>query len=477
MKKANSIAAVFIILAVFSAVFGQQHTENKADQVLRGSGRVNASTLGMELEIPLGSYPGRGINVPITLSYSSKLWRMNYVSNQPQVNNPDNCIAINDPRYGENSAAGWTTSLATPYIEYTGENNTFNPEGQPTGTDDVFCQPIPSPNTPLPEIIRVKRINIHLPGGETHELRDETGYAQGSFPASFDGIYYAADGSSIKYVQNSANGTYRLLMPDGSFYDFAGEHSGLNLATVRKAVKFSDRNGNFTTYNDANGTWIDTLGRTLIAPFGLNAPSSPGTQTYTMPGMTGNYKFHWKKLKGTTAAESALTDFNQSLKYRGDKYVVNNELQTRAPGTYLFGSIDNKLVVGSNELFNPVVLTRIELPTGQSYKFSYDIYGRIEHISYPTGGEEEFDYAVIPQLSHTEPGDINAQTNFGVTNRKVFQTAARLLKNIADRRNRNIRRFDRNRESFDDFVFVGDFLRFRRLIGDFAGFVVRDFVA
>lgn len=423
MKKANVITSVFIILGILSVVYGQQHTENKADQVLRGSGRVNGSTLGMELEIPLGSYPGRGINIPVSLSYSSKLWRMNYVSTQPEINNPDNCIAINSPQYAENSAAGWTTSLAVPYIEYTGTDNTFNPDGQPTGTDDIFCQPIPPPNTPLPQIIRIKRLNIHLPGGETHELRDETGYAQGNFPASFDGIYYAADGSNIKYVQNSSNGTYRLLMPDGSFYDFAGEHTGLNHATARKAVKFSDRNGNFTTYNDADGTWTDTLGRVISAPFGLDAPSNPVTQTYSMPGMTGTYKFYWKKLKDTTAAQSALTDFSQSLKYWGDKYVFNNRLETRQPGTFLFSSIDNKYAVALNELFNPVVLTQIELPTGQSYKFTYDIYGRIERIFYPTGGEERFVYTAIPQISHTEAGDINSQTNFGVTNRKIIQNA------------------------------------------------------
>lgn len=423
MKKTNVIASVFVILVVLSAVFGQQHTENKADQVLRGSGRVNTSTLGMELEIPLGSYPGRGITVPITLNYSSKLWRMNYTLSQPEGNDPANCVALNSPHYAENSASGWTTSLAVPYIEYTGNDNTFNFEGHPTGSDEMSCDPVPPPNTPLPMILRIKRINIHLPSGETHELRDETGFGQGEFPASFDGIYYATDGSNLKYVQNSYNGTYRLLMPDGSFYDFAGEHSGLNLATIRKAVKFSDRNGNFTTYNDANGLWTDTLGRVLSIPFGLKAPTNPVTQTYSMPGMTGNYKFQWKKLKGAIAAESALTNFSQSLKYWGDKYRSNNQLLQRPPGTYLFGSSSDKFIIGLNELFNPVVLSEIELPTGQRYKFTYDIYGRIEHVSYPTGGAEQFTYSVIPQISNTEEDDINAQSNFGVTNRKVFRDA------------------------------------------------------
>jgi YD repeat-containing protein len=418
MKKI--IASVLVVFGLFTSVFGQQHTENKADQALRGSGRVNPSTLGMELEIQLGAYPGRGINVPVSLSYSSKLWRMNYTSNQPSVNNPDNCIQINNPVYAEDSASGWTTSLAVPYIEYTGYDNTFNPQGQPTGSDQEFCQT----NSPsLPPVLMVKRIVVHLPSGETHELRDETGSLTGSFPDSFNGTYYAADGSNLKYIQDTLTGTFRLLMPDGSSYEFANTHTSLNLATIRKATKFIDRNGNFTTYNDANGTWTDTLGRVIPAPFGLSSPNSPIAQTYSMPGMTGTYKFYWKKLKDTTAAESGLTDFNQSLKYWGDKYLQNGQYQTRAAGTYLFGSDSNKWVIAENALFNPIVLTQIELPTGQSYKFTYDVYGRIERIYYPTGGEERFEHAVIPALSHVEPEDINNQTNFGVTKRQVFTSA------------------------------------------------------
>ncbi|HVE56684.1 MAG TPA: RHS repeat-associated core domain-containing protein [Pyrinomonadaceae bacterium] len=423
MKRANIIASVWIILGIMTVVFGQRHTENKADQVLRGSGRVNASTLGMEMEIPLGAYSGRGINVPVNLSYSSKLWRMDYVTNQPQVNNPDNCISINQPRYGENSASGWTTSLATPYIEYTGYDNKFTTDGFPHGSEEGLCQTNPPP---MPPAVMIKRITIHLPGGETHELRDESGSLNGDFPASFDGTYYAADGSNLKYIQNSLNNTRRLLMPDGSFYDFVGSITSLNLATIRKASKFSDRNGNFTTYNDTNGSWTDTLGRVLTAPIGLTAPESPVTQTYSMPGMTGTYKFYWKKLKDTTAAESGLTNFNQPLKYWGDKYRVGGQYshyETREAGTYLFESVENNWVIALDTYFNPVVLTQIELPTGQSYKFGYDVFGRIERMYYPTGGEERFAYSVVPQLSYVDPEDINFQTNFGVTNRKVYQTA------------------------------------------------------
>lgn len=72
MKRVAIFIAGFLLVPL--SALSQGHTENKADQALRGSGRVNSSTLGMEISIPLASFPGRGINVPISLSYSSKVW-------------------------------------------------------------------------------------------------------------------------------------------------------------------------------------------------------------------------------------------------------------------------------------------------------------------------------------------------------------------------------------------------------------------
>jgi RHS repeat-associated protein len=144
-----------------------------------------------------------------------------------------------------------------------------------------------------------------------------------------------------------------------------------------------------------------------------------------MPGMTGTYKFHWKRLKGDTAEESGLTIFSQALKYHGDKVrMTNNGNWESIPAgtTSLFNSGWDSYVLAGN-LFNPIVLTKIELPTGQGYKFTYDIYGRIERIYYPTGGEERFVYNVIAPLAESEPGNVSDQTNFGVTNRQVYPTA------------------------------------------------------
>src|SRR2546421_9333036 len=61
-----------------------QYTKNTADLKLRNNLSVNPSTRAVELQIPLGDYPGRaGSNLPVTISYSSKVWRIDYQAYRP----------------------------------------------------------------------------------------------------------------------------------------------------------------------------------------------------------------------------------------------------------------------------------------------------------------------------------------------------------------------------------------------------------
>ena len=105
------INAVILILLMQSGVCAQraQQTDNRADQTLRGTGRVNPSTLGMEMSVPLMSYPGRGISLPVGLSYSSKLWRLKQKKKRG-LGGDAPCNAYTLPLYSEYSASGWTTT-------------------------------------------------------------------------------------------------------------------------------------------------------------------------------------------------------------------------------------------------------------------------------------------------------------------------------------------------------------------------------
>ena len=422
------VCAVSILICGFVAnAQPAQSTENSKDQALRGSGRINSSTLAMEFSLPLGDYPGRGINVPISLSYSSKVWRAKFINRLPRINNPGDCISLNVPRFADNSAAGWTSSLAAPYVEYVGWDNVFNSDGYPLGPG---CESTTSPPEYYDNAI-IKRIVLHLPSGETHELRIDDNpatYAPSSSQPSKNGTYYAVDSSNIRYIEDSSTSTYKVQMPDGSFYTLTNSTTTYNNATIRNAERYTDRNGNYNTFNSTNNTWTDTLGRTLAAPLGLTAPGSPTTQTYTMPGLGGGsnvvtYKLYWKKLKDTSAGESGLTDFGLDLKYEANRASASPTDTPRTSGFLFTSQYSAWLHDAGAPVFNPIVLTDIELPTGQKYKFTYDIYGRIERIYYPTGGEERFTYGVIAPLEPSDDDNVNDQMNFGVTNRKVYQTA------------------------------------------------------
>lgn len=118
-KKFTTLLFFCVSLGVSTSAYGQatQYTEGKADQTLKGSGRINAATNAMEFSLPLGSYPGRGINVPVSLSYSSKLWHVDYASSEVTPLS-GSCYSLNYASFADRSASGWTTSVGVPYIEY-----------------------------------------------------------------------------------------------------------------------------------------------------------------------------------------------------------------------------------------------------------------------------------------------------------------------------------------------------------------------
>src|SRR5260370_10462877 len=113
-----------------------QYTNKAVDLGLRGNLTVNPSTRALEIQIPLGGYAGRaGFNVPIAISYSSKVHRIKYEAYNPGTytyNGPigDGYTLVSD-RFGEYSSAGWTTTIGFPLQDLTAQGETYNMSGQP----------------------------------------------------------------------------------------------------------------------------------------------------------------------------------------------------------------------------------------------------------------------------------------------------------------------------------------------------------
>jgi RHS repeat-associated protein len=364
----------------------------------RGSLVVNPSTLALELEIPLQNYPGRaGLNVPVTLSYSSKAWQVEYIAFIPghfsSSGNPlnDGYTRV-EARFAEHSAGGWTSSIGFPVLDntllseyYDGAGNSKSTGGcvgsnNPTGLD-AFCY-------------IVGRILVRMPDGSTHELRSSDQpfdpVTQASAPD-----FYAVDGSRMRY-----NRTDNILyMSDGSRYLLA-------------TGDYVDRNGNRLHYTGSG--WTDTLGRTINAPPLANAP---GTYTYSLPGMSGQYVFVWKRL-----GDPGVLTTEQPLKHFADTGcpIGNGSFSPHLFVSDIFGS--RTCIQNADAVFNPVVLYQIQLPTGRSYTFTYNEYGEIDKVVLPTGGYERYEHALASQLNSQRAP--YTQANRGVINRYVSTGAA-----------------------------------------------------
>src|SRR5713226_7948449 len=394
---ANAISALFRWLPPLLIVFCTgiasaqdiQYAQNTTDQNKRSSLTVDPASLGMTVQIPLGGYPGRaGASLPIVLQNSSKVWHMEYGGNAGLNPHANGWVY---PAYEANG--GWTMSLSPPSLKSADLSKSYTVDGGP----ECVAHCVPESYTYM-----IYRIEVHMPDGSAHEVRkdDAAVLVDSNHPYNSDGTYYAVDGSRLRLeCHTGVNAPPNVLyLPDGSRYVYASDYS---------SVSYIDRNGNTLVYNLGSRQWTDTLGRVIGLP--LQGAPSVGDSTYLLPGIGNSsvsYTLRWKRLG------DALTDPNQALRYVAT--YSDCDLQTtsyHSPSLFSTGtSCDGDEFY--NQLFNPVLLSEVVLPNGKSYKFTYNVYGEMDKIVYPTGGYERFQYDTIPLMSYVR--GFYSQANRGV---------------------------------------------------------------
>jgi len=393
-----------------------QHTENKADLSLRSEARVDPSTLGMSISIPLAAYPGRaGHGLPVAINYSSKVWRLDYRgTDSPPITGIQTWTSA---VFAEDSTAGWTSTLGVPRVEFTGMSQFYNRLGR------GLCEECTSGGQPqdfTPHY--VKRIHVHMPDGSSHELRvDDQVYIATSPLEPFVGTFHSVDGTRMRFESN-AGGPSILHLPDGSRYVFPPYNIGNDLL----ATQYIDRHGNTLNYNASARQWTDTLGRVISDPLPVNPVAD--SETYFKAKLVGGtaeatYTLRWKRLADVLTPVNPATNEKPPLHYPGD-YKCSHNSYPPVPTPHLFNSsADTRVCVerdpdnDSPIPFNPVVLAEVLLPTLNSYRFTYTVYGEIDKVYLPTGGIESFRYNQFATLSYTAPP--YGQTNRGAVERKV----------------------------------------------------------
>ena len=371
-------------------------------------GDINdGAQLGFDL--PLGKYPGRGIDVPVSLAYSSTLWKMEHIGRVQHATGVTQ--SVNEAIYSKHAVSGWKSSLTLPIIEFPKSNSKYDYKGKSYDHAGSSCFNF-----------RIREVYIHMPNGTTHTLRKSD--QPSNDPASVDmsNTFYAVDGSRMRFDANGTSDTGTIRMPDGTRYILGHPIS-----------KIVDRHNNEIIYNETTRIWTDTIGRQIANP--LPATPAVGNVDYYLPGLavvgTGQlkYTFKWKLLEN-----ALLPDGNGApppLKVVGSEALPNPysppssgnypAAQSAGPGRlfqstpWVYGTngpLVSGLIVGKGyypgQLFNPVVLAEIVLPNGTSYKFSYNVYGELDKIVYPTGAYDTYQHTGYPPSS-SPPEDVPGQ--------------------------------------------------------------------
>ena len=301
MSPANifKFARLIILLGLYlcSSLSARAQSEQNA-QFTQGSSGTNTMTF----QVPLGSLPGRGITLPISLNYNSKVWRLGFLKTRYWTPNGKNSVA--EAIYSEFATAGWTTSLNVPVVEWPKSQDLYWYTGKPYANGTV------SPYT-----YRVARVFIHMPDGSTHELRKADAVQPDTGSVDMYGTFYAVDGSRMRYDANGAtNGV--LYLSDGSRYVISST-----------TIQYIDTDGNAVTYDVASRQWTDTMNRTIGMPWPA-VPQAGTNYQYSVPGLNGGtvtYTFKFAQLS------AALSPNSPALKPVGDWYLPN---PSQPPGDY-----------------------------------------------------------------------------------------------------------------------------------------------
>jgi RHS repeat-associated protein len=401
MKRLVRLSLPFFLVLFNAVSFAQDATNARFT-----TGEANDSA-NLSVSVPFGNYKGRGISLPVGLTYSpASLWRFERIGDVRDYNlYPPSGVkqTITQAIFSEYSTAGWKSSLDLPIVEWPKDDEFYKHTGQPTFTNSCAY--------------RLHKVFIHMPDGSVHELREDDNAFSATSGVDMSGTFYAVDGSRLRYDSTDID-TGTLYLPDGTRYVLDAGDGDL-----------IDRNGNTASYSSSTREWTDTLGRTIPNPI----PASPmaGTTTHVnLPGLSGvspsglqTYDLKWEYLADVLTPVGGSTP---NLSYVASDYLPTPSLAPTSSNSYnypqprptaspvLFHSAYNEddegnpslaptvalgKGQGQTDLFNPVVLSEIDLPDGTKYQFTYNVYGEITKVIYPTNSYEQYEYEMAASIS------------------------------------------------------------------------------
>ncbi len=344
-----AILAIWTLLpgSVTHAQSGQSNTvnANNATGVMPyaayGGARENISlaTGNLNLQIPLLSLPGRGghgLNVGLT--YDSKNWAISYFFNE--YTGEVSYSWYRQDRPGAVGSIGWRVNA--PYI-----SSTYHCESSGANVYDWDADFVVT----LPDGSRHKFDNAD----NTRWLPNGCGFAPSYSQPAMDRVISDSMDASFMRLDTSPADYALLRLKDGTRIYFYG--AGFQNYPVTSA-KIVDPNGNFLQYN-----------------FSFGYPGNVTSITDSL-GRTVNFSYASGRLSQVTYKDSSGTTRSFNLAYQA------------ISGTATFAQPAGSSTAGTG-------LSSIGLPNGRSYSFTYNAYGELTKITYPTGGYTRYDHTAF----------------------------------------------------------------------------------
>lgn len=394
MTLKNYLPTIFMILVSVISVPGQaqsQYDKGTPPQLAAGVaspgsyistelGTVNLSNGGLNINIPLGTVGGRGgVAVPLSLSYSSKIWSASTDVDIEQASWTEQSVAYadydNQSSFAGAAAPGWTLRTGMFLTA------TFVRIKRITSGPNAGCH-----------TYGLTKLTLNMPDKGEIEFRDD---ATDGAPlplncatqqtASRGTRWHSTDGSGAIFVNDVENGV--SLFPTANLSGTITFADGTRFGSTTNGA-IVDRNGNRVSF--ATNGYVDQLGRSTTIQYGVPDPENPSITLavlITVPGYQGTPRYY--KVRTGIMNQSYRSDINPTLP------VISGDWDPEGWG-YNWGSA-TRLFSKSYGLYaqridDLEVLTEVVLPDGRSLRFRYNQFGEVAEIELPTGGKIQYDY-------------------------------------------------------------------------------------
>jgi len=352
---------------------------------------VNPQTGAVNVNIKIPTPEGRGFSIPFAVTYNSNQTLM-------LQQNPNGGLWWQPASAPGATAGAWSYSL--PHLSDFVSSYTLDPQDQANGDGSSTCHMVsgfvftdingvshyfdlayifdnvavhtPSIDWDLDTACTAAGFNVALSNGQS-------GTGPFTIPSNDSDRIYQASLTQIPADTNEIPGpnppqpqlqaTAVIAGPDGTSYTFYAPNCGDgNPNCEGLPVSIEDRNGNLVTFGNSV---VDTGGRNIVST-GWNTTVPTNTiitgadgQAYTLAWSTVSYSGYNVPSIGLTAGRSPCP--------------------SNVNGGFPTGSRSNQMI------------TKITLPNGRYYSFTYDpIYGTVQQITNPNGGYTRYTYGTEP---------------------------------------------------------------------------------